>query len=35
MLRSTSTGVRYPDTCDEEDFEMGLLSRTGEIIKAK
>src|SRR5438477_11881934 len=35
MLRSTSTGVRYPDTCDEEELEMGLLSRTGEIIKAK
>jgi phage shock protein A len=35
MLRSTSTAVRYPETCDEEEFEMGLLSRTGEIIKAK
>src|SRR5438105_8935320 len=35
MLRSTSTAVRYPDTCDEEELEMGLLSRAGEIIKAK
>src|SRR5216117_1123317 len=35
MLRSTSTAVRYPDTCDEEELEMGLLSRDGEIIKAK
>src|SRR5436190_8052959 len=35
MLRSTSTAVRYPDTRDEEELEMGLLSRTGEIIKAK
>jgi phage shock protein A len=35
MLRSISTGVRYPDTRDEEELEMGLLSRTGEIIKAK
>jgi phage shock protein A len=35
MLRSTSTAVRYPDTRDEEELDMGLLSRTGEIIKAK
>jgi phage shock protein A len=35
MLRSTSTAVRYPDTCDEEELEMGLFSRTAEIIKAK
>jgi phage shock protein A len=35
MLRSTSTAVRYPDTCDEEELEMGLLSRAGEIIRAK
>src|SRR6266511_4338638 len=35
MLRSTSTAVRYPDTCDEEEREMGLLSRAAEIIKAK
>src|SRR6266508_3739064 len=35
MLRSTSTAVRYPDTCDEEELEMGLLSRAAEIIKAK
>src|SRR5438093_13253585 len=35
MLRSTSTAVRYRDTCDEEELEMGLLSRTAEIIKAK
>src|SRR5881397_3280390 len=35
MLRSTSTAVRYPDTGDEEEREMGLLSRTAEIIKAK
>src|SRR6266513_1487272 len=35
MLRSTSTAVRYPDTRDEEELEMGLLSRSGEIIKAK
>jgi phage shock protein A len=35
MLRSTSTTVRYPDTCDEEELQMGLLSRAAEIIKAK
>src|SRR5919202_1626247 len=35
MLRSTSTAVRYRDTCDEEESEMGLLSRAAEIIKAK
>src|SRR6266542_5810888 len=35
MLRSTSTAVRYPDTCDEEELKMGLLSRAGEIIRAK
>src|SRR6266508_1302378 len=35
MLRSTSTAVRYRDTCDEEELRMGLLSRASEIIKAK
>src|SRR5919198_3687526 len=35
MFRSTSTAVRYRDTCDEEELEMGLLSRAAEIIKAK
>src|SRR6188472_870595 len=35
MLRSMSTAVRYPETCDEEELKMGLLSRTGEIIRAK
>jgi phage shock protein A len=35
MLRWTSTAVRYPLTCDEEERTMGLLSRAGEIIRAK
>jgi phage shock protein A len=30
-----STAVRYRHTCDEEELKMGLLSRTGEIIRAK
>jgi phage shock protein A len=36
MLRSTSTPVRYPQTCHEKESKrMGLMSRTGDIIKAK
>src|SRR6266540_1180826 len=34
MLLSTSTAVRYRQTCDEED-EMGLMSRFTTMIKAK
>jgi phage shock protein A len=34
MLLSTSTAVRYRETCDEED-EMGLMSRFTTMIKAK
>jgi phage shock protein A len=30
-----STAVRYRDNGQEEELKMGLLSRTGEIIKAK
>src|SRR5881409_521792 len=35
MLRSTSTAVRYRPHLRSGGIEMGLLSRTGEIIKAK
>src|ERR671931_22651 len=35
MLRSTSTWVRYPCTCDEEERMAGLMSRASMIIKAK
>src|SRR5213079_307250 len=35
MLRATSTTVRYRHTCDEEETEMGLMSRASEIIRAK
>jgi phage shock protein A len=35
MLRATSTAVRYRHTCDEEETEMGLMSRASEIIRAK
>jgi phage shock protein A len=34
MLRSTSTAVRYRDTCDEEEA-MGLFERFTTMIKAK
>src|SRR6266498_5597031 len=34
MLLSTSTAVRYRQTCDEED-EMGLMSRFTTMIRAK
>src|SRR5213596_2393717 len=35
MLRSTSTAVRYRPHLRSGGIEMGLLSRAGEIIKAK
>src|SRR5881398_1263821 len=35
MLRSTSTAVRYPPHLRLGGIEMGLLSRAGEIIRAK
>src|SRR5881409_414081 len=35
MLRSTSTAVRYRPHLRSGGIEMGLLSRTAEIIKAK
>src|SRR5438094_8843495 len=35
MLRSTSTAVRYPPHLRLGGIEMGLLSRAGEIVRAK